>query len=572
LAFTLYVTRNDGNTGGNVAASTSNNNNNINESASNNANNSNSNNNINNNKNKNSNNNANSSNADNNNSNKNSNSNANNNNNNINNVRTGEKIEDEKDDEKKREKERKKKAIMNQRLFELEELNKRMISNNNATVRWPDMKDVPPLPSRAGSSFRNELIYGKETGTLKKVNTKGELRQFFDVGRPRDVKMTWEKEFKNIANKDVTARPNYVNYVHHEYKYPEKLMEPPELGKYPKMRTYKEVQDTWPQDALDNPPPVLEEDLLHFDYHNPADMQAAVKFRDAKLPFKVINVPDVMAATKKWTDKYIMKQFDTKDQGNGPKSRGICNEGPDNFFAFFYPPLWHIQVLGLPPTRNNNFSFKRWAKHAHYADRVGLDANLPHFYWTSNVATDERYKRRANQTFVSRDLPSFSETKENFFAFNLTEQQGIQCRFGERGITAANHYDSGRNMIAMITGAKRYILSPPRACKRLGIVSSNRHSSYRHSMLNYGHMELMKTRDDMPQEEREWMEMAGTAEAISTVLKEGEILYVPTGWFHYITSLQKSAQCNVRSGIDMVGDKHWGGANDIQKDCFPQKE
>lgn len=126
-------------------------------------------------------------------------------------------------------------------------------------------------------------------------------------------------------------------------------------------------------------------------------------------------------------------------------------------------------------------------------------------------------------------------------------------------------------MIAMINGAKRYILSPPRACKRLGVVSSKAHSSFRHSMLNYGHIALMDTRDDMPLEEREWLELAGTAEAVSTVLKEGEVLYVPTGWFHYITSLQKSAQCNVRSGPDMEGDSYWGGGDEINAKCFPQE-
>ena len=131
-------------------------------------------------------------------------------------------------------------------------------------------------------------------------------------------------------------------------------------------------------------------------------------------------------------------------------------------------------------------------------------------------------------------------------------------------------------MIAMITGAKRYILSPPRACKKLGIVSSKGHASFRHSMLNYGHIALMEDghseySEEMPEEEREWLEMIGSAEAVSTVLKEGEILYVPTGWFHYITSLQKSAQCNVRSGPDMDGDEYWGGGYQITADCFPHQ-
>ena len=62
--------------------------------------------------------------------------------------------------------------------------------------------------------------------------------------------------------------------------------------------------------------------------------------------------------------------------------------------------------------------------------------------------------------------------------------QGINCRFGNRGIIAENHYDSGRNFIAMlkgidanrvfgvvtgnsVAGAKRYVLLPPEECKRV---------------------------------------------------------------------------------------------------------
>eukprot|EP00536_Pseudo-nitzschia_multiseries_P010334 jgi/Psemu1/258919/estExt_Genewise1Plus.C_3110008 len=290
-------------------------------------------------------------------------------------------------------------------------------------------------------------------------------------------------------------------------------------------------------------------------------MEAAVKFRNAKLPFKVINVPEVLAATHKWTDDYRIN-----------RSNGKCNEGPDNFFAFFNVPLWDVTTLGIPPTRDNDWTFKRWANHARYADRVGLDPNLPHYYWQSGVPREERYTHPRKWTFVSKDLPSFSSTTANFIQWKPEAQKGIQCRFGERGITAANHYDSGRNMIAMITGAKRYILSPPKACKRLGIVSSKGHSSFRHSMLNYGHINLLDTHPDMPREERDWMERVGTADAVSTVLKEGEILYVPTGWFHYITSLQKSAQCNVRSGPDMSGDAFFGGADDIKEECFPHDD
>lgn len=470
---------------------------------------------------------------------------------------------------------------MKRRLAELEELEERMVSNTNKTIRWADMSYVPSLP---GHPTKKSLLFSGKTGKGNFANAKhdqGQL-QFYQVHRPESKRMAWEDEFDAITDKRLEARKDYVDYVHHKYIYPNKLYELPSLGVYPKLRTYKEIMEIWPQDNLDDPPEVIREDLMHFDFNNPEDMEAALEFRNAKLPFKLINVPELLAANEKWTDEYLAHQFDGTDSvwgkqtSNGPKSSGKCNEGPDNFFAFFNQRMWDVHALGMPPTRDNDWTFERWAKHAHYADRVGLDPNLPHYYWQSGVPREERKSDYSKWTFVSRDLPSFSSNEANFIQWKPPAQKGIQCRFGERGITAANHYDSGRNMIGMITGAKRYILSPPRACKKLGIVSSKVHASFRHSMLNYGHMSLLQDNDNnananVPDEERDWLSWAGTAEAVSTVVKKGEILYVPTGWFHYITSLQKSAQCNVRSGPDMSGDEFFGGAADIHRDCFPHE-
>jgi hypothetical protein len=39
-----------------------------------------------------------------------------------------------------------------------------------------------------------------------------------------------------------------------------------------------------------------------------------------------------------------------------------------------------------------------------------------------------------------------------------------------------------------------------------------------------------------------------TVDAIDTIVKSGEVLYIPSYWFHYIVSLQYSIQCNSRSG------------------------
>lgn len=91
---------------------------------------------------------------------------------------------------------------------------------------------------------------------------------------------------------------------------------------------------------------------------------------------------------------------------------------------------------------------------------------------------------------------------------------------------------------------------------------------FRHSMLNFGHINLMQE-PEMPQDERDWLEEAGDAMSLETVLKAGEVLYIPSHWFHYINSLQKSAQCNVRSGVDIEGDAVFGGQLDVTELCDP---
>jgi hypothetical protein len=329
----------------------------------------------------------------------------------------------------------------------------------------------------------------------------------------------------------------------------------------------------WPQDELDHPPSVIVESLIHFNFSNPAELEMARKFRDVELPFKLYDIPELEAARVKWTDEYLSSNFDRNkrnktDKGLPPIAFGTPQESVNNFFAFFILELWNVEQLGLAPVRNLDWTFETWAKHARYADHVRLDPDQPHFYYQAGVGREERNQPKNEWTFISRDLPSISSATETFFVFHPKEQKGIQCRFGERGVTAATHYDTGRNMVAMVTGAKRYILSPPNQCSKLAIDLYRRSSIYRHSLLNFGYISLLNDTEKskgMSEEERGWLERASTAQSLETVLKAGEVLYIPSHWFHYITSLQKSAQCNVRSGVDEMGSKEFGGLKDVTK-------
>ncbi|KAG7342965.1 cupin-like domain containing protein [Nitzschia inconspicua] len=449
---------------------------------------------------------------------------------------------------------------------ELYDLDRRIRDNENRGIRWINMQLIPPLHSDSSSVVKFNSNNNHNIQNIRPHGNGRNIRDFFKAKR-QHLDMAWEMHDKATQK---FQRDDFVDYTKHDYEYPKKLMEPPsKLGDYPRLMPLSQIMEIWPQDELDHPPNVIEENLIHFDFENEQDMEAAVKFRDAKLPFKVINVPEVTAAGRKWTDEYVSNHFDASSSYQGiPKTEGTAQESPDNYFAWHHAQIWDIDTMGVPPTRNNDFSYEKWARHARYADRIGLSPHQPHFYWQSGVDREERYKDTEHWTFVSRDLPSFSSVDSNFFLFEPEAQKGIQCRFGERGVTAATHFDGGRNMVAMMTGAKRYILSPPKECGKLGIVTARGNPIFRHSLLNFGHLNHMDNQT-MPQDEREWLELAGTAQAVSTVLKAGEVLYIPSHWFHYITSLQKSAQCNVRSGIDREGDAYFGGYDDVTYRCSP---
>ena len=425
--------------------------------------------------------------------------------------------------------------------------------------------------------------------------------------------MKWQDEYDALLQKYGT-RSNIpgpvVDYTDATlYEYPTVLPKPPLDGTYPQLQPLQQLLSEWPQnddfDVTNGNQHKIQETLQHFDYQNPKELHMAMQYRDAELPFKLYNIPDVTAASHKWNDDdYIGRMFGSVNTATSslfgatstgvatimdahghridiPNARGTAQESRNHYFAFYVAKQWDVEMMGLAPTRNiPDWNYTVWSNHAIYADAVRLTHDKPHFYWQSGVSPEERFQSSKQWTFISRDLPIFSTTTDNFFVFHVDEQKGIQCRFGERGVVAATHFDSGRNMVAMINGAKRYILSPPNQCSKLGIFKNKRSPIYRHSLLNFGHIQYLQQQQQgdekdpdesstdtskMSPEEQAWLQRAASSQAVETVLKQGEVLYIPSHWFHYIVSLQKSAQCNVRSGIDIEGTHIFGGRKEVDE-------
>lgn len=62
------------------------------------------------------------------------------------------------------------------------------------------------------------------------------------------------------------------------------------------------------------------------------------------------------------------------------------------------------------------------------------------------------------------------------------------------------------------------------------------HPSRRHSAIDWSNPDLQS----YPQ--------FGQARVNEIVLQAGDVMYLPTEWFHYIISLELNFQCNIRSG------------------------
>jgi hypothetical protein len=447
------------------------------------------------------------------------------------------------------------KEIYDQWSQGLQELNEAILSDN---VSRSDILLNPRLLGFPDGT-NNPLLEASSRSTHPLYPTHG---PFFRISRMFDT-LPWQE------NVDCVNFKPFLDYTDSSlYEYPSLSDIQDNMKGYPKLSTLDDVLAHWPQDEIDHPPLPIQETLQHFDYTKPTQLEEAWKYLHQQLPFKLTNVPELVQANEKWTDEYVAQQFDTN------QATGSCQESPTSFFAFYDKRLWNIETMGLPPTRNNDFTFQTWAKHARYADATQLPSNRPHFYWQAGVAKEERYLSKGDPwSFISRDLPSFSATENDettILCSDPSQAKGIQCRFGERGVTAANHYDGGQNMVGMVSGAKRYILSPPNQCSKLGIVTTRGTAMYRHSLLNLERLPLASTGKLSSKEEKEWLETAGKAMVVETVLRSGEVLFIPSHWFHYIVGLQKNAQCNVRSGVQVEGNEQFGGQYDTTPEgCRP---
>uniref|UniRef100_A0A7S4J512 JmjC domain-containing protein n=1 Tax=Odontella aurita TaxID=265563 RepID=A0A7S4J512_9STRA len=290
---------------------------------------------------------------------------------------------------------------------------------------------------------------------------------------------------------------------------------------YPMAWPVLDVLENWnPDDAT--PRARIYQGLCRFDAATEYDK--ALTYRKAELPFVIRDDPVVLPTVERWNQP----EYLTRILGRTATYRSDYAE--TNHLMFFRTKnLKRVPEGWKEPTTERDISYPDWLEKARRADEEEWEPDHPHWYFRLNG------KSRDGRGYLFEELPFF-RPRENFYMIDPTDARGINCRFGMRGNTAENHFDGSRNFIALFGGERRYFLSHPGQCPNLALYPA-RHPSGRHSAVNWADPDLER----YPQFER--------ALVNEVVLQGGDVLYLPTNWFHHIVSLNTNFQCNARSGM-----------------------
>ena len=291
---------------------------------------------------------------------------------------------------------------------------------------------------------------------------------------------------------------------------------------YPQLQNIREMMQRWPRDEVrPKDPRTVADTLCRFDFKVPAQRAAALRYRESELPFIVYNVDAVTETSHKWTMSYIAKSMRTHSSSVALTTGNWKNHFMYWRYARSKPPGWS------PPTKFLDWTFSRWLEKAKAA-RTTDDAI--YYYKTST---------QNGEDWIWDDIKCWKpgHPDYNFFIKKKHGQRGIHCRFGIPGTIAEAHTDAGRNMVAVLRGARRYMMAPPSQCANM-YMDPDGFPSARHTGVNW-------SETDKWDNEHQGMAKAMGFEA---VIAAGDVLFIPSMWVHHIISLTLSAQCNTRSG------------------------
>jgi len=350
------------------------------------------------------------------------------------------------------------------------------------------------------------------------------LRKMYDAKLPENDTQRMKEFVHSLRKRKYTPiMKDQMTYDIHDCPY-----EPP--ANYPLAWNVADVLENW---APDDPTPHLHiyQGLCVFDFET--ERAKAMNYRANEVPFIVRDDPQVLKSTERWNQPGYMDKL----LGDGNHR---TEYSPNNHFMYWFNAGKNNPKGWKPPTEMKKMPYQEWLSHANFTDDSRLGPDMEHWYY--RLIGCGTFKSGKCDPFSSEylfdELAFFQPRAENdLYLVKTKKQQGIHCRFGMKGVIAENHFDGSRNMVALLGGERRYILAHPNQCNNLALYKKG-HPSSRHSAVDWSNPNWNK----FPQ--------FRDAEVNEVVLQAGDVLYLPTYWFHYIISLDLNFQCNTRSGVD----------------------
>jgi len=283
---------------------------------------------------------------------------------------------------------------------------------------------------------------------------------------------------------------------------------------YPFAWNIMRILQNWPTDDP-QPRSHIYQGLCVFDYTK--DYDKAMTYRNAEVPFVVINDPAVHKTVERWNVPGYMQSLLGRVEHR-------CEYSANNHFMYYTPVGHHdrhykrhhdkIPEGWTEPTEQLRLTFREWLNHANVTDDY-LGPDMPHWYFRligcGSMGNDGSCDRGSSE-YLYDELPYF-QPKPNLYIREPKEQKGIHCRFGMKGVIAENHFDGSRNAIIVLGGSRRYILSHPNECENLALFPKG-HPSARHSAVDWSDPDLQ----EYPEFEQ--------AAANEVVMQPGQVLYL----------------------------------------------
>ncbi len=293
---------------------------------------------------------------------------------------------------------------------------------------------------------------------------------------------------------------------------------------YPHAYPVLDVTKNWPPDDFEMRPDAIYNTICVFDYTDPMQLRRAFAYEAAEVPFIIRHQPDVDDTVMRWADTdYLSEILSSAGEFKTEYSE-------NNHFMYWRNTK---DKSFTPPTEMIKMTFDQWLNKAETFKRA-TPAD-PHWYFrVSACSKGSSGCPPPNFSRMFDELPFF-QPKDSLFMVDPSKQRGIHCRFGMSGVIAENHFDGSRNMIALLGGERRYVLGHPNQCNTMALLPKD-HPSGRHSAVDWSNPDLSEFPNFKDTNVNE------------VVLQPGDVLYLPTQWFHYIISLGTNFQCNTRSG------------------------